>query len=101
MSPEIIAEIANIALTLSLIVAIVFGLAQIGVARRDRRERLTLETLRAFHSREFAELILFSTTGRFPQDFEEWTHVLPPIKHDLFSSRSKWSLWASSSPMGS
>jgi hypothetical protein len=72
MSPETIAVLANIALTLSLVVAIIFGLAQIKAAKRDRRERLTLETLRAFHSREFSELILFSVAGKTPRDYKEW-----------------------------
>lgn len=56
---EIIAIIANLALTLSLIVAIIFGIAQVRAAARDRRERLTLETLRNFQTREFAELIYY------------------------------------------
>jgi hypothetical protein len=72
MSAEDIAVLANLALTLSLITAIIFGIAQIRVARRDRKERLTLETLRTFHSREFAELILFTSTTRFPESYDEW-----------------------------
>ena len=57
MTFETIALVANVALTLSFIIALVFGIAQVQTAKRDRRERLTLETLRAFHTREFAELI--------------------------------------------
>ena len=72
MSPEIISEIANMALALSLIVAIIFGIAQINTARRDRRDRLTLETLHTFHSREFAGIILFTTNNKFPQTLDEW-----------------------------
>ncbi|HYV95014.1 MAG TPA: hypothetical protein VE978_24785 [Chitinophagales bacterium] len=37
--------------------ALIFGIAQVRVAARDRRERLTLGTLEAFQTREFAELI--------------------------------------------
>jgi len=59
MNSEVIAIVANLALTLSFIVALIFRVVQVRVAARDRRERLTLETLRTFQSREFAELILF------------------------------------------
>lgn len=72
MSSEFIGVIANIALTLSLIVAIVFGIAQIKSAKRDRRERLTIDALVNFHSKEFSELILFTTTSKFPTSHEGW-----------------------------
>lgn len=72
MSTEFIAVVANLALTLSLIVAVVFGIAQIRTAKRDRRERLTMETLQTFHSREFAKIILFTSTTPFPQSREQW-----------------------------
>jgi hypothetical protein len=72
MSAELITELANLALTLSLIVAVIFGIAQINASKKDRRERLTLETLRNFQSREFAEIILFITTAKFPQNQKEW-----------------------------
>ncbi len=64
--------LANIALTLSLIVAIVFGLAQIRAEKRNRRERLTIDALQNFQSKEFAELILFITTTEFPDTIEKW-----------------------------
>ena len=73
---EIIATIANLALALSVIVALIFGIAQVRAAARDRRERLTLETLRNFQTREFAELIHFVTS-----------HDLPSTRHE-FSTRS-------------
>jgi hypothetical protein len=72
MSTEFIAMLANVALTLSLIVAIVFGVAQIKAAKRDRRERLTIDALENFQSKEFAELIHFITTTDFPEKFENW-----------------------------
>ena len=72
MSTEFIAMLANVALTLSLIVAIVFGLAQIKAAKRDRRERLTVDALANFQSKEFAELIHFITTTEFPKTQEGW-----------------------------
>jgi hypothetical protein len=71
MVNEIINIIANIALALSLIVAVIFGIAQVRAAARDRKERLTLETLRNFQTREFAELIQFVTTASFPKTQEE------------------------------
>jgi hypothetical protein len=42
MSSQLIALIANIALTLSVIVAVIFGIAQVKTSNQDRRERLTL-----------------------------------------------------------
>ena len=57
MNSDTITTIANLALTLSFIVALIFGIAQVRVAARDRRERLTLGTLSAFQTREFAELL--------------------------------------------
>ena len=56
---EIITIIANLALALSLIVAVIFGIARVKATKRDRRERLTLEALRNFQTREFAELISY------------------------------------------
>src|ERR1700751_5101264 len=57
MNSDIITFIANLALTLSFIVALIFGIAQVRVAARDRKERFTLGRLEAFQSHEFAELI--------------------------------------------
>ena len=68
---EVIALIANIALTLSFIVALIFGIAQVQSAKRDRRERLTLETLRTFHTREFAELISYVNLHSMPSSYKE------------------------------
>ena len=63
---EIATLIANIALALSLVVALVFGIVQVQAASRDRRERLTLDTLRAFHSREFAGFMYRINSGQIP-----------------------------------
>jgi hypothetical protein len=73
---ELIALIANVSLTLSFIVALIFGMVQVKTASRDRRERLTLETLRSFETREFAELIHYITMNRIPPTNEEWL-VMP------------------------
>jgi len=80
---EIIAIIANLALTLSLVVAVVFGLAQVKAAARDRRERLTIETLRNFQTKEFAELILFINSHDMPETRKEM-ETLPVIEQVNF-----------------
>jgi hypothetical protein len=71
MSSETIALIANLALTLSFIVGLIFGLVQVRVAARDRKERLTMETLREFQSREFAGLLQFINTHSMPVNRSE------------------------------
>jgi hypothetical protein len=75
MTFELIAEIANIALALSLLVGLIFGIAQVRAAARDRRERLTLETLRAFQTREFAELINMIVSEKFPTNQNEFRNL--------------------------
>src|SRR5436853_7246384 len=72
MANDLITLIANVALSLSFVVALVFGIAQVRAAARDRKERLTLETLRNFQTREFAELINFATNSDVPLTHEEW-----------------------------
>jgi hypothetical protein len=79
MTNELITLIANLALTLSFIVALIFGIAQVRAAARDRRERLTLETVRSFQTREFAELMVYITTHDMPSLREDWM-ALP--EHD-------------------
>jgi hypothetical protein len=71
MTNETIAVIANLSLALSFIVGLVFGISQVRVAARDRRERLTLEALKSFQSREFAELINFVVSGTMPASRKE------------------------------
>jgi hypothetical protein len=68
---EIITIVANLALTLSFIVALVFGIAQVKAVERDRKERLTLEAMRNFQSREFAELIGYVSSHKMPKTLEE------------------------------
>ena len=63
--------LANLALTLSFIVAVIFGIAQVRAAARDRRERLTLEALRNVQTREFAELINWINLKVMPTTREE------------------------------
>lgn len=72
MTFETIALIANISLALSFVAALIFGIAQVRAAGRERREQLTLEALRAVQTREFAELIQYIVTSKFPDRQEEW-----------------------------
>jgi hypothetical protein len=67
-----ISIIANIALALSVVVALIFGIVQVRAAANDRRERLTLETLRNFQTREFAELIYYIRLIKTPLSREEF-----------------------------
>ena len=54
---DMVSIIGNVAIALSFVIALVFGVAQVRAAARDRRERLTLEALRAFQTEEFAASI--------------------------------------------
>lgn len=72
MTNDTIAVLANVALALSFVVGLVFGIAQVRAAARDRRERLTLETLRNFQTREFTELMLFVSYRELPNGAEKW-----------------------------
>ena len=71
MVSEIITLIANVALALSFVVALVFGISQVKAAARDRRERLTLESLRNFQTREFAELLHYVVSRDLPSSRDE------------------------------
>ena len=71
MTYEIAALLANISLALSLIVALVFGVVQVRIGARDRRERLTLEALRNFQTREFAEMIARLSYHKVPSNYAE------------------------------
>jgi len=72
MTSETITLIANIALAVSAIIALVFGIVQVKSATRDRQERLTLEALRNFNTREFSELMNYITAHNIPPTHEDW-----------------------------
>ena len=74
---DLIGLIANISLALTFVVGLIFGIAQVRAAARDRRERLTLETLRAFQTREFSELMSFINSSRFPTNRDEANALSP------------------------
>jgi len=69
---DFIILLANVALTLSVVVAVVFGIAQVKTAARDRRERLTLEMLSRFQTHDFAQLIYFITSYKAPTSYAEY-----------------------------
>ncbi len=75
MTNDIITLIANLALALSFIVALVFGIAQVRTAARDRRERLTLETLRNFQNREFADASTYINWNDLPATREALNNI--------------------------
>ncbi len=68
---DFITMIANLALALSFIVGLIFGIAQVRTSARDRRERLTIQTLHEFQTREFVELIHFINYREMPASREE------------------------------
>ena len=51
MTSHTIALIANIALAISVVIGLIFGIVQVKTAARDRRERFTLEALRILVSK--------------------------------------------------
>jgi hypothetical protein len=63
---DTIGLLANLALALSFIVGLVFGIQQVRAAARDRRERLTIETLNTFQTREFTELMYWILNREMP-----------------------------------
>lgn len=72
MDAHLITQIANIALTISVLVAVVFGIAQVKSAERDRKERMTLDILRSFQTKEFAEMLRHTAFATIPTTREEW-----------------------------
>jgi hypothetical protein len=82
MTGDVISVIANLALALSFIVGLIFGIVQVRAAARDRRERLTLETLREFQTREFVELLHYVSFHDLPSN-REGMMALPPDERTL------------------
>src|SRR5271154_3437078 len=72
MTTDIISLLANLALALSFVVGLIFGIVQVRTAARDRKERLTLETLRNYQSHEFCEIMFKISAYDIPPTFEEW-----------------------------
>jgi hypothetical protein len=59
------------AIALSFLAALIFGIAQVRSAANDRRERLTVQTLREFQTHEFAVLMQFINSKDMPSSREE------------------------------
>jgi len=69
---EIINLVANIALALTFLIGLIFGIMQIKSAARDRKERFTLQTLKGFQTHQFAEMIFRINKYSIPSTLEEW-----------------------------
>lgn len=81
---EFVAIIANISLALSFVIALIFGISQVQAAARDRREKLTLETLRLFETRDFAELMHMMNTRPMPHSIAE-LNKMPEKERIMFT----------------
>jgi hypothetical protein len=68
---DFVTLIANVSLALSVVVAVVFGIAQIRGAARDRKTNVTLDALRTFQTREFSELLYFVMSKNMPSSRDE------------------------------
>jgi hypothetical protein len=68
---DFITVIANVAIALTFVAGLVFGIVQVRTAARDRRERLTLETLRNFQTHEFAALMHHVSSRQMPSSRDE------------------------------
>ena len=91
MTSDIITLTANVALALSFTVGLIFGIAQVRAAARDRRDRLTLEALRNFQSREFAELLLYVSSHDIPASREEFCgHFQLTSRFIFYNLPNKW-----------
>jgi len=80
---DIVTLVANIALTLTFLVGLVFGILQVKAVERERRERLTVDVLRVFQTREFAEFLNFFRTVTFPKTQEE-LNMLPERQQIMY-----------------
>ena len=78
MNYNTVSIIADISLALSFIVALVFGIFQVRDAARDRKECRTIEALRNFQSREFAELSGKLSYHKVPTSFKEFQQLSLP-----------------------
>jgi len=72
MTYQIIELIANISLALSFLIAVIFGIIEVRLSKRDRHEKLTLEVIRSFQTREFAEISGQVTYQKSPANLQEF-----------------------------
>jgi hypothetical protein len=80
---DLISLAANVALALSFLVGLVFGIAQVRAAARDRRDRLTLESLRNFQSRDFVEQMQYVMSHDLPANNEQLRAL--PAEEQVFA----------------
>ncbi|HUJ76134.1 MAG TPA: hypothetical protein VL359_14825, partial [bacterium] len=80
---DIIGLAANVAIALSFVVGLIFGIAQVRAAAQDRRERFTMETLRHFQSKEFVELMQYIISHDIPETREALS-ALPAAEQVIF-----------------
>jgi hypothetical protein len=85
---NIITLISDVSLTLTLIVAIIFGLREARSSERDRRERFALDYLANFQSREFAELLRYITSKSMPASLKD-VRALPENEQIIFIQLSQ------------
>src|ERR1051325_6287165 len=83
-----ISLIGNIAIALSFIAALIFGIAQTKAAARDRKERFTLDALRTFDTREFAEIIYFTRGNELPKSASDF-NAMPESKQIILIQASQ------------
>lgn len=69
------ATLANLAIAISAVVALVFGILQVLAAVRDRRERLTIEVVRGLQSREFSQQMMDLRAQPPPRTTKEWSSL--------------------------
>jgi len=72
MTYQDIELIANISLALSFLIAVIFGIIEAKQSTRDRRERLTLEAIHNFQTREFGEISAQLSYHKLPANFQEF-----------------------------
>jgi len=90
MTNELVTFIANLALSLSFIVALIFGIAEVRVASRDRRERLTLELCATFKHANLRNSYILLSRMICHLIVKNSRRVLPTSKLFLFNSDRKW-----------
>lgn len=74
------ATVANVAIAVSALIALVFGIVQVLSATRDRRERLTVEVIRAMQTRTFAEHVISLQDRPPPPTAKEWQALPEPVR---------------------
>ena len=67
-----VGTLTDIAIAASVVVALAFGIIQVLIAVRDRRERLTIEVIRGLQTREFAQQLVDISVSPATPTFESW-----------------------------